>query len=159
MGERPVVVVGVDGSEGSRAAVGYALDDAARRGARVRVITVFEEPQYWAVAYGMSAPAPLDQVTAGMEKAAQHVVDEVRAERAERSDVPADVEAQIGSPAAVLVDQARDADLLVLGHRGHGGFASTVLGSVGLRCVLHASGPVTIVRGDAGAGGRRGAGA
>ena len=45
MGERPVVVVGVDGSAGSRAAVGYALDDAARRGARVRVITVFEEPR------------------------------------------------------------------------------------------------------------------
>ena len=48
--------------------------------------------------------------------------------------------------AKALIDQSRDADLLVLGHRGRGGFKSAVLGSVGLHCVLHATCPVTIVR-------------
>jgi nucleotide-binding universal stress UspA family protein len=144
--EKPTIVVGVDGSAGAHAALGYALDDAARRGARVRVVSVFEEPDYWAVAYGMSAPAPLREVTVGLEKAAQQVVEDVRAEDPRRATVPVDVMALTGSPAKVLLEQARDAELLVLGHRGHGGFASVVLGSVGLQCVLHGSGPVTIVR-------------
>ena len=49
--------------------------------------------------------------------------------------------------AAVLVEEAADADLLVVGHRGHGALGSTLLGSVGLRCVLHAPCPVTVVPG------------
>lgn len=52
----------------------------------------------------------------------------------------------MGSPGKVLVEQARRADALVLGHRGRGAFASVLLGSVGLHCVLHATCPVTIVR-------------
>jgi nucleotide-binding universal stress UspA family protein len=51
-----------------------------------------------------------------------------------------------GAPAAVLVEQAQGADLLVVGHRGRGGVASALLGSVGMHCVLHAPCPVTIVR-------------
>jgi len=51
-----------------------------------------------------------------------------------------------GNPAKELVEQSQGADLLVLGHRGRGTFASTFLGSVGLSCVLHAHCPVTIVR-------------
>ena len=146
MDERPTIVVGVDGSSGSRAALEYALDDAVRRSARVRVVFAFEEPEYWAVADGMSAPAPLGEATVGLEKATQQMVDEVRAQRPELVGVPVDVQALIGHPAKVLVEQSRDADLLVLGHRGRGEFASAVLGSVGLQCVLHAHGPVTIVR-------------
>lgn len=147
MDEQPVIVVGVDGSDGSRAALRYALDDATRRGARLRVVDAFDTPQYWAVSYGMSAPPSLNELTVGMEKAAQEMLDEVRAERAGRADVPAEVLALVGPPAKVLVDQARDADLLVVGHRGLGGVASAMLGSVGLSCVLHASVPVTVVRG------------
>jgi nucleotide-binding universal stress UspA family protein len=52
----------------------------------------------------------------------------------------------LGAPGRVLVEQARGAELLVLGHRGRGGVASVVLGSVGLYCVLHAPCSVTIVR-------------
>jgi nucleotide-binding universal stress UspA family protein len=146
--ERPTIVVGVDGSGGSRAALRHALDDAARRGARVRVVSAFDEPEYWAVAYGMSPPPPLGEVTVGLEKAARQMVDDVRAEHDGRADVPVEVLALVGSPAKVLLEQARDVDLLVLGHRGLGGFASAMLGSVGLQCVLHAPGAVTIVRAD-----------
>ena len=61
-------------------------------------------------------------------------------------DVPVEVLALGGSPGHVLVEQSRDADLLVVGHRGRGGFRSALLGSVGLQCVLYASVPVTVVR-------------
>jgi nucleotide-binding universal stress UspA family protein len=145
---RPTIVVGVDGSDEARTALEFALDDAGRRNARVRVVSVFEEPDYWAVSYGMSPPAPLQEVTVGLEKATQQVVDVVRAGHPDRAAVPVDVLALVGPPAKVLLEQARDADLLVLGHRGRGGFASAMLGSVGLQCVLHGSGPVTIVRPD-----------
>src|SRR5947199_261109 len=50
-----------------------------------------------------------------------------------------------GPPGRALVEAATGADLLVLGHRGHGALSSAVLGSVGLYCVLHATSPVTIV--------------
>lgn len=146
MTEQATVVVGVDGSPEARAALGYALDDAARRGARVRVVTVSPAPDYWAIAYGMSMPSPTGEGDGGPEKAARHMVDEVRRARRAAADVPVDVVALVGQPAAVLIEQARDADLLVLGNRGLGGFASALLGSVGLQCVMHASGPVTIVR-------------
>jgi nucleotide-binding universal stress UspA family protein len=51
-----------------------------------------------------------------------------------------------GAPGRVLVDQSRDADMLVVGHRGRGGIRSAVLGSVGLQCVLHATVPVMVIR-------------
>ena len=51
-----------------------------------------------------------------------------------------------GKPADVLIERARGADLLVIGHRGRGGAASALLGSVGLQCVLHAECPVTVFR-------------
>ena len=146
MDERPTIVVGVDGSEESRAAVEYAMEDAVRRGARVRAVSVFQEPDYWAVAYGMAAPPTPTEMTVGLEKAARQVVVDVRASHPGVADVPVDVLGLIGAPGKVLLHEAEDADLLVLGHRGRGGFASAVLGSVGLHCVLHATGPVAIVR-------------
>jgi nucleotide-binding universal stress UspA family protein len=53
-----------------------------------------------------------------------------------------------GHPAKVLVDQANDADLLVVGSHGHGGFVGALLGSVSQRCVQHATCPVVVVRTD-----------
>jgi len=46
----------------------------------------------------------------------------------------------------VLIDKSAEVDVLVLGHRGRGGFASMLLGSVGLQCVQHARCPVIVVR-------------
>jgi nucleotide-binding universal stress UspA family protein len=141
-----LVVVGVDGSDDARAALRFAMEDAARRGAAVRVVRVFQPPEYEAPD-GLIVPLPLDRIVVDLEKAARQTVDDVVAERGGALvGVPVEVEALIGRPAMVLIERSRDGDLLVLGHRGHGGFASAVLGSVGLHCVLHATGPVTIVR-------------
>ena len=141
------IVVGVDGSPGSEAALRFALADAARRGARLVVLAVAAVPEYWAMAYGMTAPLPLPEILDGVRAMAQREVDELRAAQPDLAGrVPITVEAVEGAPAEVLVDRAAGADLLVVGHRGRGTVLSAVLGSVGLRCVLHASCPVTVVR-------------
>lgn len=141
------VVVGVDGSPGSTAALAYALEEAGRRGARLRVVVAAQVPEYWAMAYGMTAPPPISEIVAGAEAAGHQEVDEVLAARPDlASRVPVTVEARAGAAAQVLLDASEGAEVLVIGHRGRGAVRSALLGSVGLHCVLHASCPVTIVR-------------
>ena len=72
-------------------------------------------------------------------------VDEVLATEPGVVHVRVDVDAVSGRAGEVLVERARDADLLVVGHRGRGGLRSVALGSVGLNCVLHAPSPVLVV--------------
>ncbi len=138
------VVVGVDGSVEARAALEFALRDAGRRGARLRVVTAVRAHEYWATEYG---PIPVPPTRAELDDIAadaRRLAEETRARL--QVDVPVEVTAVSGRPAPVLLDVAAGAELLVLGHRGRGALASTVLGSVGLRCVLHARCPVTVVR-------------
>ena len=146
MRKRPGVVVGVDGSLGSRAALQFALEDAARRRVGVRVVWAFPSSLYWPDAYGLSAPPTIGQVKRDLRKAASRMLEEILAEHSELAAVPVERHAVEGHPAKVLVEQALGADLLVVGHRGRGGFASALLGSVGLHCVLHAQCPVMVVR-------------
>jgi nucleotide-binding universal stress UspA family protein len=144
------VVVGVDGSPGSATALEFAVQDALRRRARLRVLAVVPLADYsggWrgtAAAYTGRWPAPPEDLVANARAQAQRMLDEVAADRTLLASV--DVEAVAGGPASVLLDAAEGADLLVLGHRGQGAFSSAVLGSVGLQRVLHATCPVTIVR-------------
>ena len=146
MSARKEIVVGVDGSDCSRTALNAAFDEAVLWGAAVRVVTALPEADYWASAYGMS-PLLLEELAADAEKVARAMVDALVRERGgAAADVPVEIRAVRGTAGNVLVDQSRDADLLVVGHRGRGGFRSTVLGSVGLQCVLHASVPVMVVR-------------
>jgi nucleotide-binding universal stress UspA family protein len=146
MNERTRVVVGIDGSTESRAALRFALEEAAGRGTGVRVVSAVLPPQYWVDAYGLSAPLTLDERRAGLRATAQRMVDDVIAERPDLAAVPLELHEVEGRPAEALVEQSRGADMLVVGHRGRGGFASAMLGSVGLQCVLHAQCPVTVVR-------------
>jgi nucleotide-binding universal stress UspA family protein len=93
------------------------------------------------------SPSLTDELTADLEKSARAMVDDVIRERGRSvADVPVSISGVAGAPGRVLVEQSSDADLLVVGHRGRGGFRSAMLGSVGLQCVLHASVPVTVVR-------------
>jgi nucleotide-binding universal stress UspA family protein len=145
-----LIVVGIDGSTESAAALAYATKDAARRGARVRVVSVNQMPEYWAMPNGMAPPSaptkPGDPASAA-QTVAQEAVDAFAADHPELAgQVPLEIVAISGHPATELVEQSREADLLVLGHRGRGAIASTFMGSVGLNCVLHAHCPVTVVR-------------
>ncbi len=139
------IVVGVDGSQDSAAALHFALEEAALRGATVRVVRAFDPPESLAIWQGLVEPPSLEAVAARLEDLTRETVDAVTGKPETAADVPVEVRAIRGEPGKVLVDQARDADMLVLGHRGHGAFAGITLGSVGLRCVLHAPCPVTIV--------------
>lgn len=145
-----LIVVGVDGSEEAKAALAYAVDDAIRRQARVRIVAVNPMPENWAAPFGMAppmvAPAPADIVTAA-RRLAKAAVDAFATEHPEQAgQVETEIVGVCGHPATELVEQSRGADLLVVGHRGRGAVASTFMGSVGLSCVVHAHCPVTVVR-------------
>jgi nucleotide-binding universal stress UspA family protein len=85
-----------------------------------------------------------DQVRAAALVRLRQFVAEVAAEGPQPPPV-VHVHAVVGAAADVLIRESHGADLLVVGSRGHGGFASMLLGSVGMQCALHASCPVTVV--------------
>jgi nucleotide-binding universal stress UspA family protein len=151
MDERGRVVVGIDGSPGSRAALAYALRDAARRGAAVEAVAAFASPdypgvEYWAPLYG-PMPVPVEQVRDQVRRDAERTVQEVTGELSpEIAAPPVTVRVVAGGAADALLNAAEGADLLVVGSRGRGGFRSMLLGSVSLACALHSLCPVTVVR-------------
>jgi nucleotide-binding universal stress UspA family protein len=145
------IVVGLDHSPAARSALAYALREAVRRDVPVEVVTAAETPVDWGAVHGARPdpamwPSP-EQVRAEAATRAARVVDEVRAELAEDVDIPpiVTVTAVLGPAAPALLRAARGAALLVVGSRGRGTVASTMLGSVSRECVLHATGPVTVV--------------
>ena len=145
MSGQATIVVGVDGSDCSRDALRFALEEAARRGAAVRMVWAVPEIEYWPTSFGAS-PLLFRTLCAESEKSARQMLDSIPERGGALADVPVDLRTVGGLPAEVLVSQAEDADLLVVGHRGRGAFRSAVLGSVGLHCLLHSPIPVTVVR-------------
>ncbi|WP_347568514.1 universal stress protein [Kitasatospora aureofaciens] len=140
-GQERRIVVGIDGSEPSKAALRWAVGQAALTGAVVHAVAAWEYPSL----YGWFAP----MVDEGFEQAAHRTL------TAEVDDVigperPVAVRESLvlGHAAQVLLEAAEDADLLVLGSRGRGTFARTLLGSVSTRCAVHGACPVVIVRAD-----------
>ena len=143
----PRVVAAVDGSAGSRAALRFAMEDAARRGVPVEAVVAYRPPDYWTDLNVVGA-ADVERLRARLrteaEERARALVDEATA--AVSGAVPeVTVRAAHGAAADVLIRESSGADLLVVGSRGHGGFASMLLGSVSMQCALHASCPVTVV--------------
>jgi nucleotide-binding universal stress UspA family protein len=149
--QRPVVVCGIDDSPGARAALAEAVHAAARRGGRVRAVAVYEPPDpYDAWGYGPTGGMPLPRVAIHQQSERQAaremvapVLDRLRAELPTMPSV--DVDAIPGRPVEALVEVARGAAELVVGHRGLGPVGSMVMGSTSLGCVLHAPCPVTVV--------------
>ncbi|MET9634058.1 universal stress protein [Lentzea sp. NPDC006480] len=138
---RPVVV-GIDGSPAAQAALRWAVEDARRRGCPVDVITAWH-PDYG----GMIGPVPAEILIAMspqvMKDMAQKALDgavrgfegvEIR---------PILVE---GDPGDALTKASEDAELLVVGSRGHNTVVEVILGSVSSYCVHHAACPVVVIR-------------
>lgn len=139
------IVVGVDGSACARAALESAAHEAALRNARLRIVSAWDiAPAIYSVGY---APT-LDQETLGaFRENAETIVRDALAE-AKRLEPALEAEghAREGLAAEVLLKEARDAALVVVGNRGRGGFASLLLGSVSQQVVHHSPCPVLVVR-------------
>ena len=145
-GAHGLIVVGVDGSDASKAALGWALDEASLRDAKVHAVHAWEFPGLAVMAYG---PTAVPVITPeDLEKAAHDVLEAAVAEVAGAHPTAAlTTSVQRGHPAEVLLEAAKGADLLVVGSRGRGGFSGMLLGSVSTQVAHHASCPVLIVRG------------
>ncbi len=135
------IVVGVDGSDESLAALRWALREAALRGASLLVLHA------WAYPAAVGFPT-MRLVDPGVMKESSEALlaDAVRnATAGAPSTVAIDPVVTEGAAARALVDASEGADLLVVGARGHGGFLGLVLGSVATQVVHHATCPVVVV--------------
>lgn len=145
MASERTVIVGHDGSPTSDLALAWALDYADRFGAEVRVIrgwSISTAPRPASMTAGYVPPIEEFEaaVVADLERDGARVV----AERGSTADVT--FEGYRGASANGLVEASRDADLLVVGARGLGGFRGLALGSVSDQCVRHAACPVVVIR-------------
>src|SRR5580700_11232761 len=136
---KQLVVVGVDGSAESVGALQWAAAYAGATGATLQAIHSWHYPG----AVGGAPESVTDEVRQRMVDTLAHAI----AEGA--PDVAVDQRLGYGHPAQVLVDASSEADLLVVGSRGHGAFTGMLVGSVSLHCVTHAHCPVVVVRRDA----------
>jgi nucleotide-binding universal stress UspA family protein len=138
------ILVGVDGSEHAQEALVRAAAEAALHDARLRIVCAWEIPS--AVYMGGYAPgteqSPLDSFAGSAESIVRDAVAEVG--RLEPT-VPCEGKAVQGQAANVILEEAADASLIVVGNRGRGGFASLLLGSTSQQVVHHAPCPVLVV--------------
>jgi len=144
MNERHRIVVGVDGSQSSKAALAWAVRQAELTNATVEAVMAWQYP----IAFAAAPFVPIGTLMAtDFAGGAEHVLDTAISETVDASS-PVKVSATVheGNAAQILLETAEDADLLVVGSRGHGGFTEALLGSVSQHCVHHATCPVVIVR-------------
>ena len=138
------IVVGVDGSEGARHALDWAANEAKLRDVPLTVVLAWQWPPGFYTGAGWAGVGP-------------EVLDDLRTIAVEQLDGACSavgpaldgitVERRVveGVPAQALLDAAEDADLLVVGTRGHGGFVGLLLGSVSQQCAHHSPCPIVIV--------------
>jgi nucleotide-binding universal stress UspA family protein len=141
---RPRIVVGVDGSPSSRSALRWAVGQARLTGGTVDAVIAWQipiMPQHYSW-----APVYMEEAEDFAKDARKRIDAAISAEVHPADSQLVRTHVVHGHPAQVLLDVADGADLLVVGSRGHGGFASVLLGSVSQHCVHHARGPVLVVR-------------
>jgi nucleotide-binding universal stress UspA family protein len=142
-GEKPRIVVGVDGSPESRSALRWAARFAEAIDARIEVVLVWE----FVSSYGWSSLPPLYPPHPELDEQLAQIVTEVFGD-----EVPAGLTSRViesGSAASALIAESKNAQLVVVGSRGHGGFAGLLLGSVSAKVAEHAPCPVLVVHGEA----------
>jgi nucleotide-binding universal stress UspA family protein len=138
------IVVGVDGSDDGRRALGWALDEARARRCAVEVVHAWRPP--------FLAGYPLDPLATGTE-AFEDAARTVLEEAFEDVDLtglvrPVERTLRLAKPASALLEAAEHADLVVVGSRGIGGFRDLLVGSVSLQVAHHSPCPVVVVRQD-----------
>jgi nucleotide-binding universal stress UspA family protein len=138
------IVVGIDGSDKSETALRWASAEARLRAARLKILTVYSwtwPPE----AFGGLSELP-EYVGQRFEEMVAEAVAQARALEPGVEVIGAAVP---GDPASALLEAGLTAAMVVVGNRGHGGFASLLLGSVSQQVATHAAGPVVVVRGRA----------
>ena len=135
------IVVGIDGSESSKDALRWAKAQAEATGAELVAVTAWSPPY-------ASFPMLVDRLPvegeSDLEAASRSALGRVVKETI--GDGPVVLDVVEGHPVTALLDAARDASLVVVGGRGHGGFVGGLLGSVGHHLVAHALCPMVVVR-------------
>jgi nucleotide-binding universal stress UspA family protein len=159
----PPIVVGVDGSDPSLLAADLAADEADLRQLPLEILHAFALPFFAPPSGTVPGLPPMTPVTEQEEPLLRVNAERVLHEAAERvravhPDLPMISRLRDGIPAEVLTDAARHATMIFVGHRGVGGFAELLTGSVGIQLANHSAAPTVIVRGDprGAAGGERG---
>ena len=139
-----MIVVGVDHSAGAKEALRFALDEARLRQATLRAVHAIgaSHPVLGEELVNPVAGTRIDELRPAAQAALDATVDEIASDTG-----GAQIERRVvdGAPASVLIDESRDAELLVVGSRGLGGFAGLLLGSVSQQCARHAACPVAVV--------------
>jgi nucleotide-binding universal stress UspA family protein len=139
------IIVGVDGSDHSQAALTWAYEEAAHHGASLNVIAAWRAPVLpQSPPYGSLPPEGYDTQPGNDALALlERLVADLEV-RTPAVDMQTSIEE--GNPAKVLIERSKGADLMVVGSRGRDGFAGMLLGSVSQHLVAHANCPVVIVR-------------
>jgi len=140
------IVVGIDGSPAATAALEWAIAEARLRDARLLVVQAWDVP---VVAYATPYVAGASVELVEAERTAAGDALDAALEHVDWEGVDLQRKVVQGAPAQSLLDASENADLLVVGSRGHGGFAGLLLGSVSQQCAHHAHCPVVIVRSPA----------
>jgi nucleotide-binding universal stress UspA family protein len=132
------IVVGVDGSDGARRALDWAIAIAKATGQRLELVHGID------VGVAASSPYGTGMVFEQLEQGGRDLL-AADVEYARAAGVEVTGELDLGSSAQALLHAAHHASMLVLGTRGHGGFAGLMMGSVSMYCVHHAHCPVVVV--------------
>ncbi len=146
MGQWRQVVVGVDGSPSSRKALEWASEEAARHGSELVVLTAYLSPPPPPSSGTISPHEAASAIEAAGETAKQLLMETIRDVLGEDPPVFVQPRAKEGNAAKLLIDLSEDADVLVVGTRGHGGFAGLLIGSVSQNVAAHAKCTVVVVR-------------
>jgi nucleotide-binding universal stress UspA family protein len=137
------IVVGVDGSQGSRVALTWAAAEAADHGADLIVLNVWE---HTLLPPAGSVSVSERYVPDPSQRTAEDLLAVIKEELGEEPPVFVQPRVKQGRPAKVLIEESASANLLVVGQRGHGGFAGLVLVSVSQHVAAYAKCPVAVIR-------------
>jgi nucleotide-binding universal stress UspA family protein len=140
--DRPLIVVGVNGSPEAERALEWSIEEARLRGASMQIVTAWHAP-FAAYASG-SHPPPDVTLEDTLRDAAERVAASAARRARDAAEVPVQTRVVEGHAAEVLIDASRGADLLVLGSPGHQSLWG--LSSVSVQCAMHASAPTAISR-------------
>jgi nucleotide-binding universal stress UspA family protein len=136
------IVVGVDGSPSSLVALEWAARQAELTGSKLQAVAIW----HWPASFGYSALPDVDFDPAG--EAGAMLEGAVELVRKTHPDIEIQCTVAEGYAPHLLVELSREAELLVVGNRGHGEFVGMLVGSVSEHCVAHAHCPVLVLRGE-----------